>query len=82
MREATVAVTVVGVTLVVGPLVAQLVAHLGRQLVIQNGSDETFEFSWFLLPYVSLPAVGIALLIIAGILHHGERLQRDSEGLV
>ncbi len=82
VRETTVAVTVVGATLIAGPLVAQLMAHLGRQLVIQNGSDETFEFSWLLLPDLSLPAVGIALLIIAGILRHGERLQRESEGLV
>lgn len=82
VRETTVAVTVAGAMLIAGPLVAQLLAHVGGQLVVQNGSDDTFEFSWFLLPDLALPAVGIALLIIAGILRHGERLQRETEGLV
>lgn len=82
LRETTVAVTVAGATLITGPLLAQLLAHVGRQLIIQNGSDESFEFSWFLLPDLSLPAVGIALLIIASILRHGERLQHETEGLV
>lgn len=82
VRETTIAVTVAGAALIVGPLIAQLLAHVGQQLVIQNGSDETFEFSWFLLPDLSLPAVGVALLLIAGVLSHGERLQHDTEGLV
>lgn len=82
VRETTVAVTVAGAALIAGPSIAQLLAHVGRQLVVEIGSDDTFEFSWFLLPDLSLPAVGIALLLIAGILRHGERLQRDTEGLV
>lgn len=82
VRQTTVAVTAAGAALIVGPLIAQLLAHIGRQLVIQNGSDATFEFAWFLLPDLSLSTVGIALLIIAGVLRHGERLQRDTDGLV
>ncbi len=82
VRETTVAVTVAGAALIPGPLIAQLLAHVGHQLVVQNGSDETFEFSWFLLPDLALPAVGVALLLIAGILREGERLQRETEGLV
>lgn len=80
--ETTVAVTVAGAALIAGPALAQLVAHLGEQLVVEHGSDETFEFSWFFIPDLSLPAVGIGLLVIALVLRHGERLQRDAEGLV
>lgn len=82
VRETTSAVTVAGIALVAGPLVAQTLAHIGQQLVVQDGSDDTFEFSWFLLPDLALPGVGIALLLIAGVLRHGERLQRETEGLV
>ena len=71
-----------GGALVAGPIVAQILAHVGDQLGVQSGSDSTFEFSWFLLPDLAFPAVGVAMLLIAGILRQGERLQRETEGLV
>jgi hypothetical protein len=80
--ETTFTVTIAGTALILGPGLAQFLAHVGAQLVVENGSDETFEFSWFFIPDLSLSAVGVALLVIALVLRHGELLQRDAEGLV
>lgn len=82
VRETTVAVQIAGVALIAGSLAAQVLEHLGRELAVQANSDGTGTFAWFLIPDLSLAGVGVALLLIAGILRHGENLQRETEGLV
>lgn len=68
--------------IIVGPLLTQLAANAGVQLVIAHGSDETFEANWLPVPDLTVPAIGVAMLLIALILRTGERLQRDTDGLV
>lgn len=82
VHETTIAVRIAGVALIAGSLGAQILTNVGRELAVQAGSDGSGSFAWFVIPDLSLAGVGVALLLVAGILRHGERLQRDTEGLV
>jgi hypothetical protein len=86
MASLTIAFVVAGAALAVGGLVAQFVTGFGQwNVVLELGSDVAADDPfWPLVMAVDAAPIGLgfALLIVASAFQYGERLSRETDGLV
>jgi hypothetical protein len=86
VRSLTIAFSIAGSVLALGSLIGQFLAGFGRwqvALELGPGGEETDPF-WPLIMTVDPAPIGFgfALLVVASAFYYGDRLSRETEGLV